>query len=221
MSINAVLMAHFLSYQEMTWELIINEALLFVLGVFIGIALNLTLNPERMKYQKKKERMDDEIKHILLRVSERIENIELENFDGSCLKKLEDYIDETKEVATFNEKNSFKAKKEELEYVQMRKRQYRVLVSIVGLVKRVSLNVSTSKEVASYVKDVASSYHEKNDVIELLDKLNALRKKMEESPLPLDRNEFEQRARLYYLFDLLEDFLNIKKEYSLSISPLK
>jgi uncharacterized membrane protein YgaE (UPF0421/DUF939 family) len=221
MSINAVLMAHFLSYQEMTWELIINEALLFVLGVFIGIALNLTLNPERMKYQKKKERMDDEIKHILLRVSERIENIELENFDGSCLKKLEDYIDETKEVATFNEKNSFKSKKEELEYVQMRKRQYRVLVSIVGLVKRVSLNVSTSKEVASYVKDVASSYHEKNDVIELLDKLNALRKKMEESPLPLDRNEFEQRARLYYLFDLLEDFLNIKKEYSLSISPLK
>jgi uncharacterized membrane protein YgaE (UPF0421/DUF939 family) len=174
-----------------------------------------------MKYQKKKERMDDEIKHILLRVSERIENIELENFDGSCLKKLEDYIDETKEVATFNEKNSFKAKKEELEYVQMRKRQYRVLVSIVGLVKRVSLNVSTSKEVASYVKDVASSYHEKNDVIELLDKLNALRKKMEESPLPLDRNEFEQRARLYYLFDLLEDFLNIKKEYSLSMSSLK
>lgn len=36
---------------------------------------------------------------------------------------------------------------------------------------------------------------------------------MKEEPLPLERIEFEDRARLFALIRLLEEFLNIKKEF--------
>ena len=40
-----------------------------------------------------------------------------------------------------------------------------------------------------------------------------LDREMKEEPLPLERIEFEDRARLFALIRLLEEFLNIKKEF--------
>lgn len=216
MSINAVLMAHFLSYQEMNWTLIGNETLLFVIGAALGIGLNLTLRPAHATFKKQKERMDEEIKHILIRISERIINLNLENFDGSCLKTLEDYIHEAKDTAIYNQKNSFKPNSEQQDYVQMRKKQYRVLTMMVGLAKKVDIVASTSSEVSNYIKEVGNTYNENNDVSSLLVKLSVLREKMKESELPIERSEFEARARLFYLLDELEEFLNIKRSYVLT-----
>ena len=84
---------------------------------------------------------------------------------------------------------------------------------MVMLSSRLKTKVNTSEQVSAYVYHVANDYHQDNDVRELLSGLGVLRKEMENTSLPIDREEFEQRARLFYLFDLFEDFLMIKNEY--------
>jgi uncharacterized membrane protein YgaE (UPF0421/DUF939 family) len=54
---------------------------------------------------------------------------------------------------------------------------------------------------------------EDNDCVELIDKLNLLRKDYEKMDLPKNRNEFENRALLFQFLNDLEDFLVIKKEF--------
>ena len=43
-TINSVLVSHFITYQSMSYEYVLNEALIFLIGVTVGIMMNLNLH---------------------------------------------------------------------------------------------------------------------------------------------------------------------------------
>jgi uncharacterized membrane protein YgaE (UPF0421/DUF939 family) len=66
---------------------------------------------------------------------------------------------------------------------------------------------------SEFTNEVALNIHEDNDCVELINKLNLLRKEYQNMELPKNRTEFENRALLFQFLNDLEDFLTIKKEF--------
>ena len=64
-----------------------------------------------------------------------------------------------------------------------------------------------------FTEDVAKEIYENNDCINLINKLDSLRKTYQAMELPKTREEFENRALLFQFLNDLEEFLIIKKEF--------
>lgn len=211
---NAVLISHFIN-NPMTAASVLNETGIFLIGVVIGILLNLTLIPRKAEERQRVKDMDDEIQHILSRISGRLRQPGIEDFDGHCLDILSAKLEKAKELEAENEKNSFRKDTRRKEYLRMRESQYHVLTELVYHAQKINTDVDTVIQVSDFVLLVSEEYHEDNDVQDLLSRLADLHKQMDETALPLSWEEFEQRARLFVLLEDLEDFLNIKRKYML------
>ena len=93
MAMDSVLISHFLSTGNMDLNSILNEVLLFIIGTMMGIIVNLTLRKNKKKTDELTLKTDEQIKHILIRASERVTDTDLTNYDGSCLVTLDKLLE--------------------------------------------------------------------------------------------------------------------------------
>ena len=66
---------------------------------------------------------------------------------------------------------------------------------------------------SEFTENIANNVYADNDCVELICKLDKLRKNYRAMQLPKTREEFENRAMLFQFLNDLEDFLLIKKEF--------
>jgi uncharacterized membrane protein YgaE (UPF0421/DUF939 family) len=78
---------------------------------------------------------------------------------------------------------------------------------------RFYMTFEQTKILSEFTNNVAMNLHEDNDCLELLERLNLLRKDYKNMELPKNREEFENRALLFQFLNDLEDFLNAKREF--------
>lgn len=211
MAINSVLITHFLTFNSYSFDYINNEIGLFVIGVGIGVVSNLHLNQNDSIHILKKE-ADEQIKYILFRMSLRILN-EIEGYNGQCFIKLNHLIIKAKALSLENEKNTFFSKSNDYQYIKMREHQSQVLQEMYKVINRLNTTPITSKIISDLILKISIEYNEKNDCILLLKEFYLIHLKLKEERLPITRKEFEDRARLFHLMQLIEEFLTIKKEY--------
>ena len=70
-TLNAVLVSHFVTSGRLDSAAVLNEVLIFLIGVSVGIILNLHLRKNVHHFEKMKKETDVHIIHILERMSER------------------------------------------------------------------------------------------------------------------------------------------------------
>ena len=211
MAINSVLITHFLTFNSYAFNHINNEIGLFIIGVGIGIIANLHLN-QNDSIQTLKKEADEQIKYILMRMSQRILN-EIDDYDGTCFIKLNHLIIKAKNVSIENEKNALFTKNDDLKYIKMREYQMQVLQEMYKVITCLYTTPITSKIISDFICKISIEYDESNDCKELLNEFNSINQKIKEERLPVTRKEFEDRARLFHLLQLINEFLTIKKEY--------
>ena len=123
-TINSVLVSHFVTAGAMGLPHIINEVLIFGIGVGIGILANLHLHKKVNYMEEMKKATDQQIIKILNRMAERIINKELSDYNGDCFKILEKLLRKSKNIAEENYNNQFgKSDIFDIEYLAMRERQ--------------------------------------------------------------------------------------------------
>lgn len=212
MAVNSVLISHFLTFQMMTFPTIVNELGLFGIGVSIGILANLHLK-KNIYIEDLKNQADDQIRYILLRMSKRIiQNVD--DYDGSCFDVLYELISKAKTMSYENEKNSiFSFDDFDRKYISMRSKQTQVLYEMYKIIRNMHATVFTAEIISNFLFKIANEYHLENDCEQLLFEFYELDKKMKDTPLPIERIEFEDRARLFVLLRRIEEFLLIKKEF--------
>lgn len=71
----------------------------------------------------------------------------------------------------------------------------------------------TAKTVSDLFLEISENYHRNNTASELLEHFYKIQKDMKEKPLPTNRKEFEDRARLFILLNYIEEFLKIKRDF--------
>lgn len=214
MAMDSVLISHFLTLGKTSPSEILNEVLLFVIGVGFGILVNLFLHKKTSYIEELKNQTDDKIKLILHRMSQRILNPDFADYDGSCFEVLNESLFTAKKQALKNFNNQFTSRDTfDTRYIEMRENQTKVLHEMFKCVRQIKTVPSTARLVSGFLEKVSVEYHKDNDVLSLLSELSEIRVKMKTVPLPQNRDEFEDRANLFTLLERLQEFLEIKRSF--------
>ncbi len=215
MAMNSVLISHFVTLGSMSMAAVKNEVLIFVIGVGIGILANLHLRKRKDYIEKLKSETDAQIVKIVKRMSERIVNKDLSDYNGECFQVLNRQITEAQQVAEQNYKNQFQTDDIfDQEYVAMRDRQRHVLYEMYKDVRRLNSTPGTAQRISEFLSEMAKVFDKDNDAVVLMEQLEDMSAYMKSQPLPVTREEFEDRARLFGLLCNLEEFLQIKAEFA-------
>lgn len=220
-SVNAVNAVHFLSTQDFSFEMIMNEMYIVLIGVVVAIILNLfhinETHEAHMIYgmREVEDRMRTILKELAgyLRHQKMGENVwkDINNLREDLFK----YVDEAQEY----QNNTFVSHPEYyINYFEMRESQCLVLNNLHAEMNRL-LNLPVQAEkVADFVDYISECVTEKNDPQKQINELVQILNEMKDSPLPVTREEFESRAMLYHVLMDMEDFLILKKRFVSSLN---
>lgn len=214
MAMDSVLISHFLSFGVMNGETIYNEVMIFVIGVSLGIFVNLHLKKRVWYLDFLKEQMDEQIKKELHRMALKITQHELENYDGSCFESMWMAVYKAKEIARENYQNDLTGNNQaDLSYIDMREKQIDVLHQMFRIIISMHTAPYTAQMISDFLERIAGEYHSDNSCEELLEEFHDIQNQMKRTTLPQNREEFEDRAQLYGLLCKIEEFLLIKNQY--------
>ena len=205
-AMNSVLISHFLSIGLMNFQTIVNESLIFLIGVLFGILVNLHLHKNTKEMNRLKNLLTKQIQKIINRMSQRIIDQNLQYYDGKCFIQLNKDFYLAKEIADVNYKNQLKKDDSEIKYLENLGNQIGILYEMYKRVKNIKTQPSTAKIISDFLQKVSEEYPIKNNEL-LLKEFNSLWKEMKNRPLPQTRQEFEDRAELFTLLELIAEFL--------------
>ena len=104
-----------------------------------------------------------------------------------------------------------------MRYVEMRREQCRVLQVIYRQLLRLNQVPEQAKPLSAFLADIAVHFHEGNDCSALLEQLESLYAAYRQDELPDTRESFENRAILYSILTELQSFLQIKRQFYLTL----
>ena len=207
----SVLTAHILTEKQFTAEILVNEFLLLFIGAGVGVLLNLYLRRDTEKMNRYRSAVDDEIKAILGRMSDRVLVSDKSDYTGSCFERLAGYISDARKTAETNMQNSFfHNEKYDLLYLEMREKQCIILREMYKSVREMDATPEQAKVLSALLKKISDEYHENNNVESLLAETDRIIADMKNEKCPECREEFENRASLYNLMIRTREFLSIK-----------
>ena len=213
-AMDSVLITHFLTEQNMELFMIFNEALLLLIGTGMGILVNSHLRKKEKEFNRLAEEVDDQIKDILLRMSQWLPEEDRRGYTETGFAKLNHLINAAKSCAVSNYDNTLLSKSaEELEYITMRERQSMLLREIYGNIIRIRRLPEQAGQIAELIREIGQDFYRENTVKQLMDRLEQLLMQMKAQPLPCHREEFESRAILFYILMQVRQFLEIKREF--------
>lgn len=213
-AMDSVLITHFLTEQSMAPALLLNEALLFVIGTALGILVNLHLHRKEEAFRELSEEVDNQMKGILHRMSCWLPKEDKSEYGPGCFEKLDKALEEAKLCAAANYNNALlQSGTYELDYVKMREQQSVILKEIYANIKRIAYLPEQAGQVAELFGRIERDYHRDNTVEGLLEELDALLLRMKEQELPETREEFEARAILYYILMQIRKLLELKRDF--------
>lgn len=215
MAINSVLISHFLTAENMDLHALFNECQIFAIGMSIGVIANLHLRKNVNYIEELKESTDNQIRMILYQIADRILDRGIADKGGDYFAALRDSIRRAKNVADTNYNNQLRIRDDyDIEYIRMRERQCQVLYEMYKTVHQIHTAPITSQRISDFLKEMSAVYHKTNTGKQLLSQFEELDAGMKSKPLPTERLEFEDRARLFNLLRQIEEFIQIKFEFS-------
>lgn len=218
-STNAVLVTHYFLKKNISFLLIKNELLLLFIGAGIGTLLNLYMPGKVKEIRATQRNLEEDLKTVLLCMSEYIKKEDKSDYTGACFDKLSYDVSKGKKQAYDYMNNTFfQESKYFIEYMNMRERQCVVLKDIYKKIISIHTVLPQTQQISSFIYDISISFEESNNAKALLRELSDLFKQMKNSPLPAAREEFEERAILYSVLIDFEYFLQLKKDFSDSLT---
>lgn len=210
----SVLITHFLTEGNMHQQMLINEIGLFVIGTGIGIAANACLRKKEEEFNIQADMVDAEIKGVLKRMSQWLMREDKSDYNDLCFARLMERTDKAKKKAYENKNNTiFSADYREIDYIEMRERQITILKHMYKSIKMLKSIPKQTEKVAEIISVVERDYHKGNPVDYLIEELNRVLADMRQERLPQKREEFEDRAVLYYIMKQLDELLRYKQEF--------
>lgn len=216
-SVNTVLMTHFMAGQPMTAGNVANELALLAIGAGTGVLLNLYIPGKGKQIRAKQRQIETQMREILGGMAGILSapSVPDETAKQWLLASLGNLDQELKA----GEKNAFEEMENKLltetryylRYMNMRQTQRAVLGQIAGNILHLPALPSQSERIARFINQIGNSFHEHNNAVALLEGLREVTEDMRKQPLPVSRAEFESRAVLYLILLELEQFLRVKK----------
>lgn len=218
-SVNAVLMTHFLIEQSVGWDLILNECALMAIGVGIGIVLNMIIPRSLKKIKNDQRYIEENMKAILKGLADMLMGKNVAKDQLELLPKTENYVRESLDRAANHRNNYLFADISYfVRYMVMRKSQLKILRGILDNINKLTYVTPQAEKMAVFFNHIAFSFNEYNNGLKLLEEWKLLKAEYQNDKLPVTRPEFENRALLYQVLGSIEHFLQLKVDFVQSLS---
>lgn len=218
-TMNSVIVSHFLVEQRMDLNLIKNEALLLLIGMGIGILVNSIMTSNLEQIKKDQKVVEDKMRKVLTCMARMLEGkedcnyVHAENY-AMNFGKLNKLIDSLLKKAYEDAGNTLiRETRYRISYLEMRRRQVAILEDIRANIEEIHDVLPQSIKISDYINKVSAEFTESNNVKTLLEELDELYQFFREEDLPTSRKEFENRAILFIILKDLEYFLKVKRSF--------
>lgn len=210
-----VLGTHILSLQKISFNIVINEIYILLLGIVVALLLNIYMPNTSRELKEKRKNIDTLMKTILNYFGDVLVTGSVFVDEELLFKELKKELDEGREIA-YREYNNdlFDSSKRDIEFMEMKRSQYKVLLRMRNHFYRFYLSIEHAKIISEFIRKVSDAIGIEALYDGVLLELDRIRKQFKEMPLPRTRLEFESRAILYQFLNDTEEFLELRKEYN-------
>jgi len=212
--VNTVIVTHIYSLGNITWNGLLNEVWIILLGIVVALVFNLHMPNIEEEIKLVQRKIEEQLKAILLSMSYNLKNYCEIDDKKVTLKEFKSTIKEGKGKARiFLNSYYLKDYSYYLEYFEMRQQQYYRLKYMEQHFKSVFITQNEANILGEFTSKIAEEIHEFNNGGTLLLELYELRMCYKQSELPKTREEFENRASLFQYLNDLEEVINIKRRF--------
>ncbi len=216
-SVNAVMGTHYLMSPDYSLGFALSELFLVLIGTGVAMALNWKMPSSLKVIRQDMKRIEDAMQQVLREISGYLADSQSGELVWLDLDMLE--TDIHKGLKRAHEQAHNTMAEEDLYYVgymEMRLQQCVMLQTLRERVWKIREMPRQAEPVSRYLDYVADYVHEETVPGEQLEKLGQVFEQMKREPLPVTREEFENRAILYHVLMDLEEFLFVKQRFSQS-----
>lgn len=206
----SVLVSHLLSTQSVAFPALVNEMMQMFIGAGIGFLLNLYMPSLEKKIEQDILEIDQMIRTILIEMAKCLRT-KATTIDEIFYTNLEDKLKESYSRTKIESENRLITKNyNHIHYMESRIIQFDILYHMRRCFKRLYASYKQTLMVADLTELIADKLHGLETSEEVFKKIEEYRAIFRLLPLPLTREEFENRATLYEYINDLEHFLKAK-----------
>lgn len=210
---STVIILHIYSAGEITWNLMIHEFGVIVIGIGVALLMNLYMPSVDKKLEEYQQSIED---HLRIIFKEMVVYLKtgLSDWNGKEIMDTAKLIEEAKTISFREVENRLLSNERSFyHYFKMREKQLEIIERILPLITSIPLMVKQGRMTAEFFEDLSENIHPGNTASFFLEKLKCLREEFEEMPLPKTREEFEARAALFQIIKEIEQYLVIKSSF--------
>ncbi len=214
---SVVILTHLYTEAQFSVELFINELLLIVIGVGVGLVVNMYMPTLDREIERIKDSIDRSLAVLFYDVAACVET-GVYNNHSMMLIKTRDYLKEGKDLSLRRMGNSIGKRNEDMDYLyfRMRERQYDILKRVADNAREITMVVNEAKPVATFLRRVGDHVNEQADASVFLQELEEMIEHYRKNvPLPTTREEFEVRSSLLNILSDVKSYLILKERYIL------
>lgn len=212
--VNSVLVTHLLAVGSIGPAILLNSAVLMLIGAGTAILLNSFMPNMMPKILSDQHEIEAAFKTILAFMAAKVKHEENDWEEEAVFQKASSLLKAAKKRADDNRENYLTRDYAYYSrYIAMRFLQFELLVRMSKTLGQIQMTVSQTELVAQLTKELGLSFHEQNDGVEILGKTVELLERFRQQDLPKTREEFENRARLFIYLGEIRHFIEIKQEF--------
>ncbi len=216
LSANVVAGCHFLSVQDFSEVVILNEFFIVLTGIVFAVIFNSIHNAEGEKAGliRDMESVQEKMVDALEGMAEYLSSNGVSDDVWDLLARLHIRLDECIHRATKYDGNVLGSETDYYyQYFEMRKSQCTILENLHAEMDKIRYQPRQAHIISEFIYHVSGALTEKNDPQKQINYLLEIFDRMANDPLPTSREEFESRAVLYHILMDLEEFLLVKKSF--------
>jgi uncharacterized membrane protein YgaE (UPF0421/DUF939 family) len=203
---SSVIVMHVYMHKSVEPTFFLNELLVILIGLGVALLVNWympSIDKELLRYRNEVDRLIDIILEEIAKYLKEGYTL----WDGKELLLLPDVLDKACSLAQLDAENKSSTKEHNFaHYFDTKRKQAEILEWMLPSISRISIQMEQGIRLSDFIEEMkAGLIHNNNNG--LFEKLRSIREYHRILPLPVTRDEFENRASLYAVANELERFI--------------
>lgn len=212
--VTSVLVTHYMLEKHFAMQLVLNEFFLMAIGVGMALLLNLYMPNLEEKLKLEQDKVEAGFRQVFQEMS-------------NCLNQpsKKDLVERTQELAhaiqfglskaiEYQENHWLKSNNYYENYFLMRSSQLKLIQEMVALLEKIQTKEDLVEDLRILLNNTSQTLSKENDGQQILKEISWVLESYRLKPMPANRSEFENRARLFQFLQTYKNFIEIKAEFS-------
>ncbi|MBZ5482907.1 aromatic acid exporter family protein [Bacillus sp. T_4] len=207
---STVIILHIYSTERTTWEVILNEVGLIIIGIGAALLVNVYMPSLDKKLKAYQEKIEKDFKLILIEIVQYLRTNE-KIWTESEITEVLKLIKIAKGLAFRDIENHFRLTENYyLNYFSIREKQLEIIERLLTNLILIQPMLKQRYVIADFIEELSLCIHSGNTTQLFLNKLKILKEEYKKMPMPETWEAFETKAQLYQLTQDMEHYLLIK-----------